>query len=255
MKVISISNQKGGVCKTTTTAQLGYLASELGLRVLMVDFDTQNHLRLMFPESESDKDFLCSSSLLSDELVNKPLEYLLDNLAIIQADKDGLIAVTLRGSDVTSNPAKILKHYENDFDVCFIDTPPAIGTILISALKASDMVLTPSQIDILSLNGVSELISTVGVLKRSGENRRLRHIGILPTMTGRTKRKRADLEQLRADSNLVLPVEIRSRPGVEDATYERRPVWRKKDGKESKTDAAIEMRDTCMHILKIANLI
>ena len=74
-------------------------------------------------------------------------------------------------------------------------------------------------------------------------------------MTGRTKRKRADLDQLRADSSLVLPVEIKLRPGVEDATYERRPVWRKKDGKESKTDAAVEMRETCMHILKIANLI
>jgi chromosome partitioning protein len=255
MKVVSVSNQKGGVSKTTTTAHLGYLASELGLRVLMVDFDTQNHLRLMFPETADEGDYLTSSSLLDEEFINKPLEYLSENLAIIQADKDGLLAVTLLGSDVTSNPAKFLKHYENDFDVCFIDTPPAIGTILISALKASDMVLTPSQIDTLSLNGVSELIATVGVLKRSGENRRLRHIGILPTMTGRTKRKRADLEQLRADSKLVLPVEIRSRPGVEDATYERRPVWRKKDGKESKTDAAIEMRETCMHILKLVNIV
>jgi chromosome partitioning protein len=209
----------------------------------------------MFPESETDCDYLTSSSLLDDDFTNKPLEYLTDKLAIIQADKDGLIAVTLLGSDVTSNPSKFLKHYENDFDVCFIDTPPAIGTILISALKASDMVLTPSQIDTLSLNGVSELIATVGVLKRSGENRRLHHIGILPTMTGRTKRKRADLDQLRAVSNLVLPVEIKLRPGVEDAIYERRPVWRKKDGKESKTDAAVEMRETCMHILKIANLI
>lgn len=255
MLIFSISNQKGGVSKTTTTAHLGYLASELRLRVLMVDFDTQNHLRLMFPESDAEDDFLTSSALLSDTFINKPLEFLSDNLAIIQADKDGLLEVTLRGADVTSNPSKILKHFSNDFDVCFIDTPPAIGTILISALKASDVVLTPSQIDTLSLNGVSDLIATVGLLKRSGENRRLRHLGILPTMTGRTKRKRADLEQLRADSKLVLPVEIRLRPGIEDATYERRAVWCKKDGKESKTDAAVEMRETCTYILKIAGLI
>ena len=185
MKVICIFNQKGGVGKTTTNINLcSYLAME-GYKVLTLDIDPQGNttsgLGLDKKNLElSMYDVITSDIKLEDVIIKSDL---IQNLYIAPSTME------LAGAEVEiidkENREQILinklKELEDKYDYIFIDCPPSLGTLTINALTSSDSVLIPIQCEFYALEGVSQLINTIQLVKKS-LNKELSIEGVLMTM-------------------------------------------------------------------------
>ncbi len=189
MRRIAVINQKGGVGKTTTTANLGAAQARAGGRVLLVDLDPQAHLSLYFGvEVADDRDSIydvLSSSVPLDSVA-------LDvgtNVSLIPADIDlagaeaELVSVT--GREVLLREA--LEPVNGDYDCLLIDCPPSLGVLTINALAAVDEILIPLQAHFLALQGLGRLLETV-TLVRQRINPRLIVGGIVLCMHESTTR-------------------------------------------------------------------
>ncbi|MBF7096075.1 ParA family protein [Alkalibacter mobilis] len=188
-KTISIFNQKGGVGKTTTNVNLSTSLASLGKKILVVDADPQGNTTSGFG---IDKDMLEYS--LYDGMINGvdfsevKIETRFKNLDLIPSKPE------LAGSEIEMTGIKdrellmsrFLGEIKNEYDYIFIDCPPSLGLISLNALAASDSVLVPIQCEFYALEGVSQLMNTINLVKR-GLNNKLHIEGILLTMfDGRT---------------------------------------------------------------------
>ncbi len=183
MRRIAIINQKGGVGKTTTTANLGAAFARAGKRVLLVDLDPQGHLALHFghevsQEQSSIYDVLTASTPIADAIVN-----LRKNITIVPADIDlaGAEAelVTVMGREVLLREA--IDAYGGNDDVMLIDCPPSLGVLTINALVSCDEVVIPLQAHFFGLQGLGKLLETVMLVKQR-INPKLRVTGIVLCM-------------------------------------------------------------------------
>jgi len=191
MKTICIFNQKGGVGKTTTNINLCSYLAMLGKKVLTIDIDPQGNTTsgLGFDKNEiglSIYDLLTSDISIRDTI--KECE-LVNNLYLVPSTME------LAGAEVElinrSNRENILKEklkeIEGEFDYIFIDCPPSLGILTINALSAASSVLTPIQCEFYALEGVGQLVSTIGLVKKS-LNKELEIEGIILSMyDNRTK--------------------------------------------------------------------
>lgn len=168
MRRIAIINQKGGVGKTTTTANLGAAFASAGKRVLLIDLDPQGHLSLHFgsevtQEQASIYDVLTSSTPLADAIVD-----LRENIRIVPADIDlaGAEAelVTVMGREVLLREA--IDAYGQNYDVLLIDCPPSLGVLTINALVSCHEVVIPLQAHFFGLQGLGKLLETVTLVKQ-----------------------------------------------------------------------------------------
>ncbi|UCC30918.1 MAG: ParA family protein [Phycisphaerales bacterium] len=168
MRRIAVINQKGGVGKTTTTANLGAALARSGSRVLLIDFDPQAHLSLHFGVELSDDqpsiyDVLTASVPIQDVSLNVH-----DSVTLIPADIDlagaeaELISVT--GREVLLREA--LEAIGDDYDCLLIDGPPSLGVLTINALVAANEVMIPLQAHFLALQGLSKLLDTVTLVRQ-----------------------------------------------------------------------------------------
>ena len=185
MKTICIFNQKGGVGKTTTNINLcAYLAME-GYRVLTIDIDPQGNTTsgLGVDKNNLDTsiyDVLVSDVSITDSIINSEL---VQNLSLSPS------TVELAGAEVElinkENRENIiknkLKEIENDYDYVFIDCPPSLGVLTINALTCADSVLIPIQCEFYALEGVSQLMNTIQLVKKS-LNKKLSIEGVIMTM-------------------------------------------------------------------------
>lgn len=168
-KVISISNQKGGVGKTTTTINLSNALCNLGKKVLIVDMDPQGNsasgLGVNIDNSKTIYDVLIKQENIND--IIKDTNY--PNLKIAPADEN------LAGSQVEMvnmmSRESILKNclspVSPNFDFIFIDTPPSLGLLTINSLVASNSVFIPIQCEYYALEGISQLINTIQMIKKN----------------------------------------------------------------------------------------
>ncbi|HEY5523814.1 MAG TPA: AAA family ATPase [Clostridium sp.] len=185
MKVICIFNQKGGVGKTTTNINLcSYLAME-GYKVLTLDIDPQGNttsgLGLDKKNLElSMYDVLTSDTPLNDVIIKSDL---IQNLSIAPSTMElaGAEVEIIKETDREQILAKKIRELEVEYDFIFIDCPPSLGSLTINALTASDSVLIPIQCEFYALEGVSQLINTVQLVKKS-LNKNLSVEGVLMTM-------------------------------------------------------------------------
>lgn len=168
MRRIAIINQKGGVGKTTTTANLGAAFARAGQRVLLIDLDPQGHLSLHFGVEVGDDqatvyDVLTSGVKAADALV-RPRE----NIALIPADIDLAAAeaelVSVTGREVLLREA--IDALSERFDLMIIDCPPSLGVLTINALVASREVIIPLQAHFFGLQGLSKLLDTVLLVRQ-----------------------------------------------------------------------------------------
>lgn len=189
-KAIAIFNQKGGVGKTTTNINLAACLALKGKRVLIIDIDPQGNTTSGIGLSKKELGNTSYEILIEEEIDPKTavLETQMKNLDIIPA------SVQLAGAEVEliqlQGREKRLKHaldqVKKDYDYIFIDCPPSLGLLTINSLAAVDSVLIPIQCEFYALEGVSQLMSTIEIVKKN-INPKLEIQGVILSMfDGRT---------------------------------------------------------------------
>lgn len=183
-KIISYSNQKGGVGKTTTCVNMaGYLA-QAGKKVLLIDLDPQGNATtgLGFQKSSLKKS-VYNVIIEGEPVRDNVLETVLPNLFILPANID------LAGAEVDlvykKNRDKVLRAalepVKSAYDYLLIDCPPSLGLLTINALAASDSAIIPIQSEYYALEGLSQLMNTIKLVQQH-LNRSLKVEGVVLTM-------------------------------------------------------------------------
>ncbi len=182
-KIISISNQKGGVGKTTTTINLATSLAAVKKNVLIVDADPQGNastgLGLSYDERKpSIYEMIHEKKLLTEGIK----ETLIPGLKIIGANTDLAAAeVELTNFENREYVFKSIFAEIDNFDFIFVDCPPALGLLTINSLVASDTTLIPLQSEFFALEGLSALMQTIKLIQQNYNND-LQIEGILLTM-------------------------------------------------------------------------
>ncbi len=201
-KIIAVANQKGGVGKTTTVINLGFAIAELGKRVLLVDADPQGNTTSGVKKERNIRPSLYEA-LIHDVSVKDVIYQLKDGNSSIRERIDLIPSnLDLAGAEVELVSAflrelrlkNILEPVVDDYDYIFIDCPPSLGLLTINALSASRYVLIPLQCEYYALEGISQLLKTVELIKK-GLNPSLEILGVLLTMFNRTVLAQQVLEE------------------------------------------------------------
>ena len=183
-KVIAIANQKGGVGKTTTTINLGACLAANGRKVLIIDLDPQGNTTSGLG---LEKDKLLNTSyemLLEDCRASEALLSLPDfSLDVIPSSVDlagaevELVGIDNRESLLT----KQIQRLKGKYEFVLIDCPPSLNILTINAFKAADSILVPIQCEFYAMEGLTQLINTINLVKQR-LNPKIQIEGILFTM-------------------------------------------------------------------------
>ena len=188
-KVIALTNQKGGVGKTTTAVNLGVSLVQQGKKVLLIDADAQANLTMALGYNRPDDIPITLSTVMQNIIDDKTLDV---SQGIIH-HREGVDLlpsnIELSGFEVrlinAMSRERVLKTYVNEvkknYDYVLIDCMPSLGMITINALAAADSVIIPTQPHYLSAKGLELLLRSVSMVKRQ-INPKLRIDGILMTM-------------------------------------------------------------------------
>ena len=211
-KVVSFSNQKGGVGKTTSCVNIAAQIAKKGKKVLMIDMDPQGNATsgLGIQKSKIKNtiyDVIIGKCDIKDAIITTKFK----NLSAVPATID-LAGAELELYELEENTdfAKIaLNSIKEDYDYIFIDCPPSLGMLTVEALSISDGVVIPMQCEFYSLEGISQLINTIKRIRQL-YNPDLQIVGILLTMyNGRltlTGQVVAELKKYYEDKLFKVPI-------------------------------------------------
>lgn len=167
-KIISFINQKGGVGKTTTCVNLATFLAAYGKRVLIIDLDPQGNATTGVGVDKNKElntfyDIILDECNIKDAIISTKIR----NLDILPSNVD------LAGSEVSlvqrENREKVLKNVvttiKDEYDYIAIDCPPSLGLLTVNALTATDTIIIPIQCEFYALEGLSQLMNTVKLVK------------------------------------------------------------------------------------------
>lgn len=200
-RVIAVTNQKGGVGKTTTTINLGAALAVSDVKVLLIDSDPQGNTTSGLgiqktPDLTTIYDVMVDGKDIGQAICHTSME----GLDVLPADKN-LIGVNLNLVSTENRESTLRQHLRevrDQYDYILIDCPPALDLLTLNALIAADSVLIPIQCEFFALEGVSELMDTIDRIRESFEHP-LKIEGILLTMfddrTNLARQVAADLRE------------------------------------------------------------
>jgi len=210
-KIFSITNQKGGVGKTTTTINLGTALAAVGRKVLMVDLDPQGNASTGLGISPSQRDQTTYDLMINgSELSEIAKDTCVPGMQIAPANSD-LSSVDMELLSDKRRVAKLKdvftkqKQTLGEYDYVLIDCPPSLNLLTINALVASDFALVPLQCEFFALEGLSQLMLTIREV-RQNLNKNLKIQGVVLTMFDRR-------------NNLSRQVENDARENLGDLVY------------------------------------
>jgi chromosome partitioning protein len=216
-RIIAITNQKGGVGKTTTAINLGASLASQDMWTLVMDCDPQGNTTSGFGfAKDPSRRSLYHSMLMDVALADLILPGPIEALHVIPSDKN-LIGANV---ELVANPQReyVLRQkiepIRDRFNYVLLDCPPALDLLTLNALVAADSVLIPIQCEYFALEGVSQLLDTLIRIRRS-HNPKLAIEGILLTMfderTNLSHQVRADLKDFFGDQvfNTMIPRNVR----------------------------------------------
>lgn len=214
MTVYSIANQKGGVGKTTSAINLSASLAELGKKVLLIDLDPQGNATLSLGFNRNEV-FVSTYEVMMDgiDAGSAIFPTIQENLMLMPANQNLPGAeVQLAGREGRNGLLKhALRNINTEFDYIFIDCPPSLGILTINALSASDGVLIPMQPEFLALEGLSQLLKTISLV-RERLNPALKIAGVLLTMydsrTNLTREVEAEVRDFFRDETRVFETVI-----------------------------------------------
>lgn len=211
-KIISFSNQKGGVGKTTSCVNLAAVIAKKGKKVLLCDMD---------PQGNATSGLGISKGKVKNSIYQVVIGECAMKDAIVKTDFPNLYAVpssiALAGAELELHDLENAEDFvkpafasvKDDFDYIFIDCPPSLGMLTVRALSVSDGVVVPMQCEFYSLEGMSQLTNTIKRVRQSF-NPDLRLVGILLTMYNArltlTGQVVAELKKYYADTLFKVPI-------------------------------------------------
>lgn len=167
-KIIAIANQKGGVGKTTTSVNLAACLAEQGKKVLLIDTDPQGNATTGLSINKVEQESTIYELLLGIKPVSECiLKNVYPNLSVIPANVNLAAAeIELIGiEDKEYILQKELEFVKDDYDYILIDCPPALNTLTLNAMTTANSVIVPIQCEYLALEGLSDLITTINLVK------------------------------------------------------------------------------------------
>jgi len=226
MKTLVTAIQKGGQGKTFATCHLAFNFQERGLRVAVIDLDTQGNASWTLADHDSGYPASHMFTSSGDELRAWFAARENDGLALIVADASlaNLDKMDLaRAASALRTSIEALGEF---FDVCLIDTAPSLGVAMTAAVLAADYMLSPVEMEAYSLQGMKKMVAVIGNLRK--QNPKLRFLGMVPNkVDARKPRHVSNLATLQQTyPKLILPFSVGARDSIAEALGERIPVWK-----------------------------